>query len=62
MCFDWDEKKVKDVLLDIGYYRLGFYWHPFSIDKEHNLVPDTKFSDVVALYYLDVDLRNILMR
>ena len=62
MCFDWDEKKVKDVLLDIGYYRLGFYWYPFSIDKEHNLVPDTKFSDVVALYYLDVDLRNILMR
>ena len=62
MCFDWDEKKVKDVLLHIGYYRLGFYWHPFSIDKEHNLVPDTKFSDVVALYYLDVDLRNILMR
>ena len=23
---------------------------------------ETKFSDVVALYYLDVDLRNILMR
>ena len=35
MCFDWDEKKVKDVLLDIGYYRLGFYWCPFT-DKNHN--------------------------
>ena len=26
MCFDkWEEDKIKDVLLDIGYYRLGFY-------------------------------------
>jgi len=63
MCFDnWEEGKIKDVLLDIGYYRLGFYCCPFFVDEEHNLASGTKFSDIVALYYLDVDLRNILMR
>lgn len=25
------EEKAKENLLDIGYYRLGFYWFPFEI-------------------------------
>jgi abortive infection bacteriophage resistance protein len=54
--------KAKEILLDIGYYRLGFYWNPFEIDKDHNFALGTKFSDVVCLYYLDVDLKNILNR
>ena len=29
-----DEKKAKEQLLDIGYYRLGFYWFHFQ-DKNH---------------------------
>ena len=33
-----------------------------KIQKKCNFISETKFSDVVALYYLDVDLRNILMR
>jgi abortive infection bacteriophage resistance protein len=60
MVFDCDDTKIKEHLLDIGYYRLGFYWRPFEIDKEHNFAEGTKFSDVITLYYLDVDLRNIL--
>lgn len=52
--------KAKEILLDIGFYRLGFYWNPFEIDKEHNFIQGTKFTDVVKLYYLDVDLKNIL--
>lgn len=24
-----DKEKAKEVLLDIGYYRLGFYWFPY---------------------------------
>ena len=24
-----NEDKAKEVLLDVGYYRLGFYWFPF---------------------------------
>ena len=62
MVFDCEPNKVKEILLDIGYYRLGFYWHPFVIDDKHNLAKGTKFSDVVCLYYLDVDLRNILSK
>ena len=33
-----------------------------KIQKKCNFRLETKFSDVIALYYLDVDLRNILMR
>lgn len=62
MVFDFKPNKVKEILLDIGYYRLGFYWHPFVIDENHNLIKGTKFSDAVNLYYLDVDLRNVLTK
>ena len=57
-----EEDKAKEILLDIGYYRLGFYWYPFEKDNNHNFKEGTCFSDVVSLYYLDVDLRNILLK
>lgn len=60
MNFDMDIDKVKEILLDIGYYRLGFYWNPFEIDPNHNFISGAKFSDVVALYYLDFDIRRLL--
>lgn len=25
-----DKEKAKEILLDIGYYRLGFYWFPYE--------------------------------
>lgn len=62
LTLDFPEAKVKELLLDIGYYRLGFYWHYFEIDDDHNFAPDSKLSDVIALYYLDVDLRNVLLK
>lgn len=62
MKLDWSEDKTKEILLDIGYYRLGFYWNPFVIDEKHNFKEGTKFSDAVNLYYLDVDLRNLLLK
>ncbi|CAL2091470.1 DNA-binding protein [Tenacibaculum sp. 190524A02b] len=62
MIFDCSEDKVKECLSDIGYYRLGFYWNPFEKDNNHNFIENTKFSDVINLYYLDVDLRNILTK
>lgn len=33
MDLDLEELKIKEILLDIGYYRLGFYWHPFELTK-----------------------------
>lgn len=62
MIFDEEEAKVKELLLDIGYYRLGFYWKPFEVDLMHNFKSGIKFSDVIKLHYLDVDLRNLLSR
>ena len=62
MVMDLGEEKAKEILLDIGYYRLGFYWNPFELDKNHNLKEGTKFSDVVKLYYLDTDLKHILSK
>jgi abortive infection bacteriophage resistance protein len=62
MILDYEEAKIKEILLDIGYYRLGFYWYPFEKNENHEFQDDTKFSNVVALYYLDVDLRNIIIK
>ncbi len=62
MILDMNEAKIKQILSDIGYYRLGFYWNPFEKNSNHDFQVGTKFSDVVALYYLDVDLRNILLK
>lgn len=62
MELDYPTEKIEEFLLDIGYYRLGFYWHPFEIDTKHNFKIGTKFSDVIKLYYLDVDLRNLLLK
>lgn len=62
-----DEAKAKEVLSDIGYYRLGFYWFPFEKGypkknkRRHEFVKGSKFEDAVALYYFDHDLRNILI-
>jgi abortive infection bacteriophage resistance protein len=62
MIMDLGDAKAEEILLDIGYYRFGFYWHPFEIDKNHNLEDGTRFSDIVKLYYLDTDLKHILSK
>ncbi len=62
LTLDYEPAEIKDFLLDIGYYRLGFYWHHFEVDDDHNFAKGSKLSDVIALYYLDVDLRSILLK
>ncbi len=62
-----DVNKAKEILYDIGYYRLGFYWFPFEIGypnknkRTHRFKEGAAFEDAVALYYFDNDLRNILV-
>ena len=63
-----NEVKAKEILLDVGYYRLGFYWFPFEKTypekgrkRSHVFVPGISFQDVVDLYYFDNDLRKILL-
>lgn len=62
MILDLPKEKIKEVLLDIGYYRLGFYWNPFEIDENHNFREGIKFSTILDLYYLDVDVRYLLIK
>lgn len=63
-----DEEKAKEVLLDVGYYRLGFYWFPFEVSypckdcRNHQFSEGTNFDNIVKLYYFDFNLRNILTK
>jgi len=61
-----NEDKAAEILMDIGFYRLGFYAFPFeksfpSLEhRTHEYKPNTSFVDVVDLYYFDYDLSKIL--
>lgn len=63
-----DEDKAREILLDIGYYRLGFYLFPFEKtypnlrNRTHQYIDGAAFEDAVNLYYFDFDLRMMLMR
>ncbi|MDR3127670.1 MAG: Abi family protein [Tannerellaceae bacterium] len=67
MILDEGEEKAKEALSDIGYFRLGFYCCPFekkphSSFRDHIYQEGTKLSDILHLYYLDVDLRMVLLK
>lgn len=62
-----DVSKAEEYLSDIGYYRLGFYIHPFEqtyplldVRRRHDVRTGTTIEDIVAFYYYNMDLRNIL--
>jgi len=63
-----EKKKAKECLLDIGYFRLGFYWFPFEktyprkTNRTHEFKEGTRFDYVISLYYFDFNLRNILLK
>ena len=63
-----DKEKAKENLLDIGYYRLGFYWFPFEKTYPRKSNRNHEFNDgidldyAIKLYYFDFDLRNIFLR
>ena len=65
---DLQEEEIKNILLDVGYYRLGFYAFPFEKTypskekRSHEYKPGTKFSEIVALYELDFNLRMTLLK
>jgi len=63
-----DKGKAEEILGDIGYYRLGFYWFPFEkmypakINRDHMFKEGTRFDTIVRLYYFDFDLRHLLIK
>lgn len=63
-----DKDKAKECLLDIGYFRLGFYWFPFEesyprkMNRDHKFKEGTNFDYAIRLYYFDYNLRNIFLK
>ena len=58
-----DESQARQVLLDIGYYRLGFYSYPFEVhpgDGTHRYRAGTDMESVLGLYHFDFCLRTLL--
>ena len=61
-----DKERAVDILLDMGYYRLGFYWFPMEKSypskerRNHNFKDGASFDKSVRLYEFDKELRNIL--
>lgn len=58
----YDEHKLKEILLDIGYYRLGFYCHYYFDKNSNKYSKEVKISDIINLYYLDIDLKYLLLK
>lgn len=63
-----NEDKAKEILFDVGYFRMGFYWFPFEQTypekhhRTHQFKDGTDFDSAVKLYYFDFNLRNILLK
>lgn len=61
-----DEARARDLLLHIGYYRLGFYWFPMEMsypkrdNRTHRFKEGSSFDKSVRLYEFDKDLRHLL--
>ncbi|MDH0660490.1 MULTISPECIES: Abi family protein [Empedobacter] len=58
----YEESKLKEILLDIGYYRLGFYCYYYYDKNKNEFDQNIKISDIVNLYYLDIDLKYLLLK
>lgn len=60
-----DVQKAEEILSDIGYYRLGFYWFPMEKNvkgpRNHLFKQGTRFESAVELYYFDNDLRKLIL-
>lgn len=61
-----NEEFAREILMDIGYYRLGFYWFPLekkypNRDKrDHKFKDGASFMTSIHLYEFDRAFRNLL--
>ncbi len=60
-----DKAQVLQFLERVGYYRLSGYWYPFwqvhSGTRQDHFIPETHFSDIIALYDFDRRLRLLAL-
>ncbi|MBD5129781.1 MAG: Abi family protein [Ruminococcaceae bacterium] len=59
-CIFGDEKKARETLKYINYYRISNYFEPFSISK-HRYEEGTTFEKVMQIYEMDRKLRSVLI-
>ena len=63
-----DAEKARNILLEVGFYRMSFYWFPFEkrypdrMNPKHEFIPGTNFTDALMLYAFDFNLRNIMLK
>lgn len=61
-------ERARNLLIEIGFYRMSFYWFPFEtrypdrLDPHHEFLPGTTFNDALMLYAFDFNLRNALLK
>ena len=56
-----NDNEAGHFLSHISYFRLAGYWWPMQVDKENHIFkPDSRFTDVIALYDFDRELRILL--
>lgn len=62
-----NRRKAEEILLDVGYYRLGFYAFPYERtfpcihNRTHMYVEGTTFKSIYDLYIFDTKLRRLLL-
>lgn len=63
-----EPEKARRILLEIGWYRMSFYWFPFEtrypdrFNPVHEFRRGTRFEDALSLYAFDFNLRNTLLK
>lgn len=59
-CVIEDEKKARETLKYINYFRISNYFEPFSVSK-HKYEDGTTFEKVMQIYEMDRKLRSVLI-
>lgn len=59
-CVFGDEKKARETLKYINYYRISNYFEPFSVSK-HRYEEGTTFEKIMQIYEMDRKLRSVLI-
>lgn len=63
-----DPEKARHILLEVGWYRMSFYWFPFEtrypdrLSEVHEFRRGTRFEDALYLYAFDFNLRHTLLK
>ncbi len=61
-----DKKLAAEQLSCISYYRLSAYWYPFRLRDGkgqvlNQMIPNTEFAEIIALYEFDHQLRILIL-